>query len=235
MLSKQQEAPFEVSRAVCELTGHTDTVYKERPKQQRLTDRKWLTYLVGTAGAWFLLDVAFYGNGISSLLIMNAINPHGNLLQHTLLSTLLFLCFAVPGYALAAKWVDTIGRKKLQYIGFVMMALCYATIAIIPSIRNHLPVFICIFGISFFFVNFGPNTTTFLIPAEIYPTSIRARAHGISAAIGKVGAFIGAFFMPFFLKHFGMDITLAFMALVSALGIITTMLVPEMKDKYLSS
>ncbi|MEL1224935.1 MAG: UDP-N-acetylglucosamine 2-epimerase, partial [Candidatus Neomarinimicrobiota bacterium] len=47
-------------------------------------------------------------------------------------------------------------------------------------------MFFLIYGISFFFINFGPNTTTFLIPSEIYPTTIRAKAHGISAAIGKV-------------------------------------------------
>ena len=73
------------------------------------------------------------------------------------------------------------------------MAACYTVIALIPSIVEILPLFIAIFGLSFFFVNFGPNTTTFLIPSEIYPTSIRAKSHGISAAIGKVGAFVGAF------------------------------------------
>lgn len=30
--------------------------------------------------------------------------------------------------------------------------------------------------------------TTFLVAAEVYPTSIRATAHGVSAAIGKLGA-----------------------------------------------
>lgn len=234
LLAKQAETPYEVSRAVCELTGYTDEVYKTSPAKQKLTDKKWFKYLIGTAGAWFLLDVAFYGNGISSVLIMNSINPHGDLLNHTLLSTMLFLFFAVPGYALAAKYVDRIGRKRLQYIGFAMMSLSYAIIALIPGVITNLSWFILIFGISFFFVNFGPNTTTFLIPAEIYPASIRAKAHGISAAVGKIGAFVGAFIMPPFLQHFGMNITLGVMSIVSALGILTTILVPEMSNRSLS-
>ena len=56
--------------------------------------------------------------------------------------------------------------------------------------------FYLLYGLSFFFCNMGPNTTTFVIPSEIFPTSIRASAHGISAAAGKVGAAIGTAVMP---------------------------------------
>lgn len=225
---------YEVSRAVSELTGHSDEIYQLNNPKQRLTDRKWFKYLIGTAGAWFLLDVAFYGNGISSVLILKSLSPNGNVLDHTLLSALLFLVFAVPGYFLAAKTVDSIGRKTLQNLGFGMIAICYALIAFIPGITNNLTLFILIFGISFFFVNFGPNTTTFLIPAEIYPASIRAKGHGISAAIGKIGAFVGAICVPIMLEHVGLKVTLGFMSIISACGILTTMLVPEMKRKDLA-
>jgi len=40
------------------------------------------------------------------------------------------------------------------------------------------------------FQNFGPNTTTFIVPGEVFPTRYRSTAHGISAASGKVGAII---------------------------------------------
>lgn len=38
--------------------------------------------------------------------------------------------------------------------------------------------------------NFGPNTTTFVVPGEVFPTRYRSTAHGISAASGKFGAII---------------------------------------------
>jgi PHS family inorganic phosphate transporter-like MFS transporter len=41
-----------------------------------------------------------------------------------------------------------------------------------------------------FFQNFGPNTTTFIIPGELFPTRYRSTAHGIAAASGKLGALI---------------------------------------------
>lgn len=41
---------------------------------------------------------------------------------------------------------------------------------------------------SSFFNQFGPNCTTFLVAAEVFPASIRSTAHGFSAATGKLGA-----------------------------------------------
>lgn len=229
-----QKPPVEVSRVVSHLSGYKDAVAGTFQKQ-RLLSSKWLKCLIGTAGAWFLLDVAFYGNGVSSMLIMHTVSPHATLLKHTLLAALIFLCFAVPGYIFAALYVDKIGRKTLQIMGFWIIGLCYLCIATIPDFRTILPIFIAIFGLSFFFVNFGPNTTTFLIPSEIYPTSIRARAHGLSAAIGKVGAFIGAFFLPLVLKSAGMAATMMILAVVSLLGVFVTFLVPEMRGASLDS
>jgi len=232
VLSKK--LPLEVSRVVSDLAGYK-TAMNGGYKPQRLFSKRWLKCLVGTAGAWFLLDVAFYGNGVSSILIMDTIHPHGTILSHTLLSTLIFLCFAVPGYFFAAKYVDKIGRKTLQMLGFAVMACCYLAIALIPNINNMIVLFIAIFGLGFFFVNFGPNATTFLIPSEIFPTNIRARAHGISAAVGKIGAFVGAFFLPLVLKHFGMSVTMGLVAVVSFFGIFITLLVPEMKGVSLEA
>ena len=39
----------------------------------------------------------------------------------------------------------------------------------------------------------GPNSTTFIVPAELFPARFRSTCHGISAASGKAGAIIGAF------------------------------------------
>lgn len=228
-----QQAPVEVSRSVSYLAGRDSSTYGHH-YTEKLWRRPWIKYLLGTAGAWFLLDVAFYGNGISSVLIMQSISPSMDLLMHTLMSALLFLLFAAPGYFLAAKYVDRIGRKNLQICGFLVMGICYTMIAIIPHITQQLVLFIIIFGLSFFFVNFGPNTTTFLIPSEIYPTKIRARAHGISAAVGKAGAFVGAFILPTFLLTHGLSFTIAMMSYVCLAGVLVTLLVPEMNQVSLS-
>jgi len=228
----KDKVPIEVGRVVSDLAGFIDEKPKER-QSRKLLSKPWLKYLFGTAGAWFCLDIALYGNGVSSVLIMKNLAPNANLFHHTLTAMLIFLCFAAPGYLLAASLVDKIGRKRMQKMGFAVMAICYLALSLIPNVTHLLPVFVLIFGLSFLFINFGPNATTFLIPAEIYPTNLRASAHGLSAAIGKVGAFIGAFFLPLVLAHYGMSFTMGLMAAVSCIGIALTALVPEKKQQSL--
>jgi PHS family inorganic phosphate transporter-like MFS transporter len=227
LLSK--ETPVAVSRVLSDLTGVNVNQKVPVFKKQSLLQTKWLIRLLGTSLAWFFLDVAFYGNSVSSVLILKTLNPEAHLVTNTLISALIFLVCAVPGYFLAAALIDNIGRKFLQMFGFFMIAVCYGLIAFIPGVVNHVVTFLVIFGISFFFVNFGPNTTTFLIPSEIYPTSFRAKAHGISAALGKVGAFVGAFFLPHILLAHGLRYTMALLALVCIAGVLSTFLIPEMK------
>ncbi|GKV33390.1 hypothetical protein SLEP1_g41907 [Rubroshorea leprosula] len=77
------------------------------------------------------------------------------------------------------------------------MALVYFAIGI-PYIhywqhdkRNVNIGFGILYGLTFFFANFGPNTTTFIVPAELFPARFRSTCHGISGAMGKVGAIIG--------------------------------------------
>ena len=183
--------------------------------------------LFGTAMSWFLFDVAFYGNSVSSVLILKRLIPDAALISKTLITALIFLVFAFPGYIAAAKFVDRVGRKRMQILGFFIMALCFALMSLL---NQHWLLFVALFGISFFFVNFGPNATTFLIPSEIFPEAIRASAHGISAAAGKVGAFVGAFFMPVLLAHLGLGVTFCIVCAVCLLGVLTTLVLPEMKS-----
>lgn len=42
----------------------------------------------------------------------------------------------------------------------------------------------------------GPNTLTFIIPAELFPTRYRATCHGISASLGKLGSIVVVAFLP---------------------------------------
>jgi PHS family inorganic phosphate transporter-like MFS transporter len=92
------------------------------------------------------------------------------------------------------------------------------------------------------FFNWGPNTTTFIVPGECFPTRYRSTSHGISAGAGKIGSIIaqGAI-SPLrvrgtptkanpspWLNHV-MQIFSAFMFA----GIFTTLLIPETKRRTL--
>jgi len=49
---------------------------------------------------------------------------------------------------------------------------------------------VALYCLANFFTNFGPNTTTFILPGEVFPTRYRSTGHGISAAAGKTGAIL---------------------------------------------
>jgi MFS family permease len=161
-----------------------------------LHNRRMLVWLVGTAGAWAMLDFAYYGNTISSPEVLKVINPNGSLLYNTTLQMLIFVVFALPGYALAIWLLDRTGRKKIQCAGFAVMAAAFLVIGLVSGVTTAVAPFVIIFGVSYLFTEFGPNTTTFIYPAEIFPVNVRTTGHGISAAAGKLGAFAGAYLFP---------------------------------------
>ncbi|MCY0876480.1 MAG: MFS transporter [Firmicutes bacterium] len=224
---------------VSNLTGqHVDSAPEQAARpvmaRQSFWNKRNMIRLIGTAGSWFLIDVAFYGNGVSSQLIYKALLPGAALATTTLVAAGVFLIAAVPGYFLAARMMDRIGRKVIQGVGFAVMALAYLTIFVAPDVVKLPLLFLVIYAVSYFFIEFGPNTTTFLVPTEVFPTSIRGTGHGISAAAGKIGAFIGAFLLPIVLKQVGLGDTMGLLAGVSALGVLLTWLaIPEMKQRSL--
>jgi MFS transporter, PHS family, inorganic phosphate transporter len=198
-------------------------------------NRQLLLWLIGTAGCWALLDFAYYGNTISSPEILKLINPHGSLLDNTLLQLGIFAVFALPGYALAILLLDKTGRKTIQAMGFAIMAVAFLLIGLIPGVTTSVGPFVLLYGISYFFTEFGPNNTTFVYPAEIFPVEVRTTGHGISAAAGKLGAFIGAYMFPLMLDSWmGLRGAEIVAGLVCASGVVLTLaLLPEPKGKSL--
>jgi len=91
-----------------------------------------------------------------------------------------------------------------------------------------------LYALSFFFIDFGPSTTTFVIPAEVYPVRFRTTGHGISATSGKLGAAITTYLFPTLLTLMGIKNLLVMLAVVSIIGaLLTFFFVPETKNKSL--
>jgi MFS family permease len=192
-----------------------------------LTDRRWLITLAGTAGCWFLLDYAYYGNTISTPQILGLISPSASTMTKIALQLAIFVVAAVPGYILAIVRLDRMGHRRLQLTGFAMMAACFLVIAAVPGMTTMVVPFLLVYGVSYFFTEFGPNMTTFVMPSELYPVTMRTTGHGISAGIGKLGAFIGVFLFPLLQSSLGLRGTLLLTAGVSVLGLLLTLVLPE--------
>lgn len=215
-------------------------------------------HLLGTASTWFLLDIAFYSQNLFQKDVFTAINwlPKAatmNAIEEVYkisrAQTLIALCSTIPGYWFTVFFIDRIGRFTIQLMGFFFMSVFMFALAI-PyhhwKTNNHIG-FVILYALTFFFANFGPNSTTFVVPAEIFPARLRSTCHGISAAAGKAGAIIGAFGFLYasqdqqelkrdnqaYPKGIAMRGTLIILACVNAAGFLCTFLVPEAKGKSL--
>ncbi|XP_020593682.1 probable inorganic phosphate transporter 1-4 [Phalaenopsis equestris] len=215
-------------------------------------------HLVGTTTTWFLLDIAFYSQNLFQKDIFSAVGWLPKAATMSALEevykvaraqTLIALCGTVPGYWFTVALIDTIGRFAIQLIGFGMMTAFMLGLAI-PyhhwTTKGHHIGFVVMYAFTFFFANFGPNSTTFIVPAEIYPARLRSTCHGISAAAGKAGAIVGAFGFLYAAQDkdpakrdkgypagIGIRNSLFALAGCCVLGFFFTFLVPEPKGKSL--
>ncbi|KAJ8638708.1 hypothetical protein MRB53_012975 [Persea americana] len=158
--------------------------------------------LFGCAVSWFLVDIVFY----SSTLFQSKIyeSTIGDPESYTAcreaflvskLQAIMATCSTIPGNWAALFLIDRIGRVKIQMMGFFFMSIFLFAIGVNYTYWNddHMNTwFFILYGLTFFFSNFGPYTTTFIVPAELFPARFRSTCHGVAGAIGKVGAIIGS-------------------------------------------
>jgi len=180
------------------------------------------------------MDFAYYGNTVSSPMVLHAISPTSSLLTQTLTQLAVFAVAAVPGYFVAAAMMDRMGRKPIQVLGFAMMGISFLAMALIPGIEKLIYPFLIIYGLSYFFTEFGPNATTFVYPAELFPVEGRTTGHGIASAAGKIGGFVGVFTFPLLMSWHGLRAAELGAAAASVLGLgVTLAMLPETKGRSL--
>ncbi|KAF5529167.1 inorganic phosphate permease [Fusarium subglutinans] len=153
--------------------------------------------LFATAGTWFCNDVFFYGNKLFQGQFIKVISPDSKSIFTTWTWNLVNITVSLAGYYLASLLIDNkmYGRKMMQQVGFFMCFLMF----VIPAFKFDyytspagIHSFQAMYFISSFFNQFGPNSVTFLVAGEVFPTPIRATAHGFSACIGKSGALLAS-------------------------------------------
>ncbi|CBI37109.3 unnamed protein product, partial [Vitis vinifera] len=207
--------------------------------------RRHGVHLFGTASTWFLLDIAFYSQNLFQKDIFSAIgwippaktmNAIDEVYKIAKAQTLIALCSTVPGYWFTVAFIDRMGRFAIQLMGFFFMTVFMFALAL-PydhwTRKDNRIGFVVMYSLTFFFANFGPNATTFVVPAEIFPARFRSTCHGISAASGKAGAIVGAFGFLYLAQSIGVKNALLVLGGINLLGFIFTFMVPESKGKSL--
>ncbi|KAI3909300.1 hypothetical protein MKW98_025942 [Papaver atlanticum] len=215
-------------------------------------------HLLGTTSTWFLLYIAFYSQNLFQKDIFTAIgwippsqtmSASEEVFKIARAQTLIALCSTVPGYWFTVAFIDIIGRWAIQMMGFFFMTVFMFAIAF-PykywSQKENRIGFVIMYALTFFFANFGPNSTTFIVPAEIFPARLRSTCHGISAASGKAGAIIGAFGFLYAAQNqdasktdhgyppgIGVKNSLIMLGVINFIGMLFTFLVPEPNGRSL--
>jgi len=229
----------EQSEAVLQLTSNaenqslTSSVALARPPGiADLFSRTYRSRTVLVAVPWFLMDIATYGVGLFTPIILSAIDTSGQTggaITHDLADVRgsgaidLFLLF---GFLLGIWIVPKLGRIRMQAIGFTGMTfgmLLLITAVYLANSRLHIPLVFTGFIVFNLLMNAGPNSTTFTLPPILFSTQLRATASGFAASVAKIGATIGVFALPILKGKFGVPAVLGMVMAVSALGLIVTL------------
>ncbi|KAK5018065.1 MFS transporter [Cryomyces antarcticus] len=208
---------------------------------------KYGKVLLGTAGSWFFLDVAFYGLSLNNAVILKQIGYASGknvyeVFYNTAVGNLIIVCAgAIPGYWVTVALVDTVGRKPIQIMGFTLLTIIFIIMGFAYDKIGGKGL-LALYVLGQFFFNFGPNATTFIVPGECFPTRYRSTSHGISAASGKVGSILAQVLIgplrtrgapPGSTASPWLNHVLEIYALFMLCGLFTTFLIPETKRKTL--
>lgn len=168
-------------------------------------------------GAWFLMDVAFYGMNFFVPYLLHAMqislidNGSNEIVRGTLIINIFFMLGAFSAVFI----VDKMALLRLQKYGFLASSLFLFLLTVyFYSGLQHGAIIILLFILFNLFINIGPNVTTYLLSATSYPVAIRASGHGFLSGFAKFGSFIGVLFLPRMQDIWGYQMVMLMLALV---------------------
>jgi MFS family permease len=233
IMPEQREAVLQVTSHVANQSLASTIAHARMPGLRILFSRAYRARTVLVAVPWFLMDIATYGVGLFTPVILGAVDISargGGAITHDLVVAKgssaidLFLLF---GFIVGIWAVPKFGRIRMQVIGFAGMTCGMILLMIAVYLSNsslHIPLVFTGFIVFNLLMNAGPNSTTFTLAPILFPTQLRATASGFAAGFAKIGATVGVFVLPILKGKFGVPAVLGMMAAVSLLGVTATVI-----------
>ena len=185
--------------------------------------------LLGTSLSWFFLDLYYYGISLYTPTVISSLGcgvDHEDAcsVRDIIEFQVIISALSFPGYIFSAVFSTRISQYYIQAAGFCMCGLVFGVLAIFYGrLSSHRGLFMGLFVIIHFFSNFGPNFTTFSIPASTFSIQHRSLAVGLSAGVGHVGALIALFvFEP--LLQWSIRAAMLGSSVAAILGLLSTLL-----------
>jgi MFS family permease len=241
IMPEQREAVLQVTSHVGNQNRASTIAHARMPGLRILFSRTYRARTVLVAIPWFLMDIATYGVGLFTPIILGAIDvsdkTHGVIADDFAdargsSAIDLFLLF---GFLLGIWAVPKFGRIRMQIIGFAGMICGMILLMIAVYLSNsslHIPLVFIGFILFNMLMNAGPNSTTFTLAPILFPTQLRATASGFAAGAAKIGATLGVFVLPILKNKFGVPAVLGMMAAVSLLGLTVTLIFGRQDMEY---
>ncbi len=216
---------------------HAHSKHKKKPKGLRnlFVNKKARRATILASVPWFLQDLGTYGIGIFTPVIITTTLGHGaehalsvrDIIHNDILAAkgaFLIDILLIVGMIFAVLLTDKIGRIRLQILGFIgcALGLLVASLGGIIGGGMQLPLIFAGFMLFNFMTNLGPNSQTYLLAGEVFPTRYQAVGAGFAASFAKIGAVMTAFLFPVLLSVIGTNALLFILIGTSLLGAVVT-------------
>lgn len=163
----------------------------------------WLRLLIVSA-VWFIYDFSAFSFGTYSSYWLFTILGNNAPMWKTFGWNVVINLFYLPGSfcgAFVSDWIGprlclVTGLTAQAILGFIM-AGCYEYL----SLPKNVAAFVVLYGIFLTLGEFGPGDNIGLLASKTSATAIRGQYYAIAAAIGKIGAFVGAYVFPLLLNN----------------------------------
>jgi len=183
----------------------------------------WLGRTLLVLIPWMMMDISGYGLIIYLPTLLGSFGVH----SHTaaLLWNVIFDLVALGGIALLALTTHKLGRLFPQNLGFALDVLFLGLLGVVALYITP-PLWLvalALFGYTFV-NNFGPGSTTWFLPVELFPTDLRASAHGLATACSRIAAATSVFLLPSVHKLVGDGWLMLILASSALVGLLVTLL-----------
>ncbi|MEM0169617.1 MAG: MFS transporter [Metallosphaera sp.] len=222
-----------------EVTGenvNVDPEIKDKTSALYYIKRNWSVFLSACL-LWFLFDiVAYSGILFGPSLIAQSLGINSGVFQ-----LLIEGAFTVPGGIIALSLIDRVGRRPLQVIGFVGMALSLLSFSLYKNMAGLAfspMIAFALYGLQNLASQAGPGSVSAsgILGVELAPTKVRGTIQSLTVASGRIGATLTSFVFPSLFHQYGEAFAIYFLAGIAAIAaILTFAVIPETKGKSLEN
>jgi putative MFS transporter len=236
LLVRKPQYPSEIRLAARERQAKSNAAEKQS-FQALFTDKTNRRATILASVPWFLQDLGTYGIGIFTPTILAAAlggnSDHARSIADVIRNDIiaaqgaaLTTSLLIVGILFAVMLADVVGRISLQVVGFIGCAvgLFIASLSAHFTDGTQLLLIFAGFMLFNFMTNLGPNSQTYLLAGEVFPTAVRGAGAGFAAAFAKIGAVATAFLFPILLTAIGTEALLYGLIVASILGAVVTWL-----------